>query len=437
MIQIKRHLLTKLLEWKDDPRKRPIILRGARQVGKSYLARHLGTYFKNFIEINFEFEKDKKEIFEKDRDPHRIIRDLEIILQKKIIPGHTLLFLDEIGECPDAIITLRYFYEKMPELHVISAGSLIDFVLEDIGMPVGRVSPLYLYPLSFLEFLDCIDHGLLKDELLGHDERHEFREVFHQKCLNLLGIYMATGGMPEAVSVWKETEDIMKCSDVHRELIGTYQQDFSKYSKKQQEKYVEIVFNAIPRMLTKKFVFSSVSSEYQSRELKPALFLLEKAKVAHVIHHTSANGLPLGAEVNPALLKVIFLDVALMQSLLGIEYGHWIVDPVKSMVNLGAVTENFVGQEILAYSNPTMPAKLYYWARESRGSSAEVDYVTQIRDDVIPLEVKSGVTGSLKSLHIFMNAKKSPYGIHLSQKNFSSHEKVKRYPLYAVAKLFK
>ena len=221
---------------------------------------------------------------------------------------------------------------------------------------------------------------------------------------------------------------------VHQTLIDNYRQDFAKYAKKKKRKYVEMVFNAVPRLMTKKFVFNAVSPHIRSRELRPALELLSKAGVVHIIQHSASNGLPLGAEINPLISKVIFLDVALAQSVMGMDYGKWILDPVHSIVNLGAITEAFVGQELLAYSSPFMESALYYWAHDKKGSLAEIDYVTGINGMIVPIEVKSGRTGSLKSIQVFLNQKKdSDYGLHFSQRNYLTTKRVRQYPLYAIS----
>jgi predicted AAA+ superfamily ATPase len=430
---MKRDLTIYLNEWKNDEDRKPLLLKGARQVGKSYLARELGNDFQGFVEINFEFEPGLKSLFEKDLDPVRITRDLSIALDKDIIPGKTLLFLDEVQECPKAITSLRYFYEKMPRLHVIAAGSLLEFVIEELGIPVGRVIPLYLYPLSFMEFLTATGNKRLRHEIENHNPREEFPGLIHNKLLDLIGEYMAVGGMPEVVQKWIETGNLKTCVKIHQTLIETYRQDFAKYAKKRKREYVEMVFDSIPRLLGKKFVFTAVSPHVRARELRPALELLSKAGIAHIVYHSSSNGLPLGAEVNPLISKVIFLDVALAQSVLGIDYGQWILDPVHSIINRGAITESFAGQELLAYGSPFIKNQLFYWIREQSGGLAEVDYTAAVNGRVIPIEVKSGQTGSLKSIQVFLEKKKnSPYGIQFSQRNYFMDKKIKQYPLYAI-----
>ena len=431
---MKRDLMIYLNQWKNDEDRKPLLLKGARQVGKSYLARELGNTFPGFVEVNFEFQPELKTVFEKDLDPVRITRDISIALDQDIIPGETLLFLDEIQECPKAMISLRYFYEKMPRLHVIAAGSLLEFVIEELGMPVGRIIPLYLYPLSFMEFLTATGNDRLRGEIQRHNPKEDFSPLIHNKLLGLLGEYMSVGGMPEAVQKWIDTGNLKACIRIHQILIETYRQDFTKYAKKRKREYVEMVFDSIPRLSGKKFIFTAVYPHVRARELRPALELLSKAGVAHIVFHSSSNGLPLGAEVNPLISKVIFLDVALAQSVLGIDYGQWILDPVQTIINRGAITESFVGQELLAYGSPFIKNQLYYWTREQSRGLAEVDYIAAVNGQVVPIEVKSGKTGSLKSIQVFLEKKKnSPYGLHFSQRNYFMARKIKQYPLYAIS----
>ena len=405
-------------------------------MGKSYLAREFGREFESFVEINFEFSPQLCATFEKDLDPKRIVRDLSLFTGKEIVPGKTLLFLDEIQECPHCLKSLRYFYEKLPELHVIAAGSLIDFILEEIGLPVGRIKPLYLYPLSFMEFLEAMGQRLLRQEIDSIDQIKELPLILHNKLMDLLGEYLAVGGMPEAVQEWVNSGNIKHCSTIHQTLVDTYRQDFSKYARKSEQKYVDIVFNSIPRLLGKKFVYSSVSPELRTRELRPALDLLVKAGVAHVVYHSSSNGVPLGAEVNPSICKVIFLDIALAQSLLGLDQGQWILKPAESIVNRGQITEAFVGQELLAYSSPFRKRSLHYWLREKSGSRAEVDYVSEWKGKVVPVEVKSGKAGTLKSLNFFLQTKNTtPFGLQFSPNGYSINleRRIVSVPLYGIS----
>ena len=434
---MKRLIEKNLEEWRQDKRRKPLLIRGARQVGKTYIVRRFGKNFKSFAEINFELLNDANDIFKADLKPDRIIRDLSLLLQTKIIPGESLLFLDEIQEAPEAIKALRYFYELMPELHVVAAGSLLEFQIEKIGIPVGRVSTMYMYPLTFPEFLTAGRNDDYLSVITGIFKGNKINRTFHNHLTRLLGEYIAIGGMPEAVNCWIETNDYKECLQIHRSLIETFRQDFLKYSKKYQVKYVDRLFNEIPRMLGQKFKFSTISGEYRKRELDPALELLQKAGVIHKVYHTSGQGLPLGADINFDRFKIVFLDIALAQTVLNMETTSWILKPLEQITNRGAVAEAFVGQELIAGSGIDIKPQLYYWHREARSSNAEVDYLTVSNDRIIPVEIKSGKEGSLKSMKIFLKGHPlSPYGIRFYGGMPDIVDNIRSYPLYCVAGLF-
>lgn len=433
-----RRLIDKQLnEWKTSTHRKPILLRGARQVGKTHSIRELGKSFNDFIEINFEKSPELTSLFDLNLNPDRIIKDLIAILKRPIIPGKTLLFFDEIQTAPKAITALRYFYEEKPELHVIAAGSLLDFAIEQVGIPVGRVSYLYMYPLSFIEFLYALERDLLIEQLLSHTAENPLSDILHQTCLRLLGEYLAIGGMPEAVNVWITTQNIVECTKIHQTLIDTYRQDFEKYAKKHQIKYLNLLFDHIPKRVGKKFKFSAISTDYQKRELSPALDLLIKAGLVNKIIWSAGNGIPLGAESDSDDFKPLFLDIALTQAILGLDLGPWIVNPFEQFINKVELVEAFVGQELLTYADPHKKTNLYYWHRQARGSEAEIDYLLQKQENVIPIEVKSGSGSTLKSMHMFLEShqEKSPYGIRFSTLNYSVFNTIHSYPLYAIAKI--
>lgn len=252
-----------------SPIRKPLLMRGARQVGKTHVVRELGKEFDSFVEVNFERRKEIKALFEANLDPKQICEKLELIFSQKIVPQRTLLFFDEIQVCPEAIIALRYFYEEMPELHVIAAGSLLDFAIEKVGVPVGRVSFCYMYPMSFIEFLMATGNELFAKEILQHPATEAFIEPLHQKGLQLLGEYMLVGGMPEAIAHWTEHRDITLCTETQHSIINAYRQDFEKYAKKNELKYVELLFNRIPAMICEPFKFSRVADAGALNQIKP------------------------------------------------------------------------------------------------------------------------------------------------------------------------
>lgn len=436
---MKRFIDLFLNQWVTSIDRKPLVLRGARQVGKTFSVRQLGNQFKSFVEINCEEEEeDCKIIFEKDLKPARILQELSILSGKSIIPGETLLFLDEIQATPRAILALRYFYEKIPNLHIIAAGSLLEFSLEKVGVPVGRIDSFYMYPMTWLEYLLAKGERILYDLVLEHDPNVPMPEIAHKKLLGLLGEYCALGGMPKVVWNWVKKNDPHLCFKVQQALVDDYRQDFEKYATKHEIKYVEVLFEQIPRQLGKKFKFSEVPGAFRKRELEPCFNLLVKAGIIHPVYHTSAQGLPLGADVDLNKFKALFLDIGLAQAMLGLDLKEWFLSPTKTFVNQGNIIEAFVGQEILAYSSSFTKKNLNYWQREARTSHAEIDYVIQIKSNIVPIEVKSGTTGGLKSLAEYLKAHPSThYSIRFSGHNYSMHNNMFSYPLYAVAKALK
>jgi predicted AAA+ superfamily ATPase len=424
-----------LLQWKFDPLRKPLLMRGARQVGKTYSIRQLGKTYQDFVEINLELMADARLVFEKDLQPDRIVRELSLLVGKRIVAGKTLLFLDEIQVAPMAITALRYFYELLPELHVIAAGSLLDFAIEQVGMPVGRVQSLYMYPVSFVEYLAAINQHMFINEILRHDSSTEISSVIHDKLLGLLGEYIALGGMPHSLHCWIQKKDALGCATIHTSLLDTYRQDFGKYARNLQVKYVALLFDQIPLQMGRKFKYSLIDGEYRKRELAPALDLLVMAGVAHKVYYTAAGGLPLGAQIDPQDYRAIFLDVGLAQSVLQLDIAGWFLQPLREYVNKGALVEAFVGQEMLAYAAPHTRNNLYYWHKESAAATAEIDYIVQRQGSVVPVEVKSGSGKTLKSMQSFLGTHtSSPYGIRFSTNNYSIYNNIYSYPLYAIAK---
>ncbi len=314
----------------------------------------------------------------------------------------------------------------------MAAGSLLDFAIEQVGVPVGRINFLWLRPLSFVEFLMANGLTKLADEIITHPITENMSSAIHEKLLQHLSEYMCVGGMPESVFSWSQYKSLQKCQLILDDIITSYQQDFEKFSKKNQIKYLDLLFKSIPIQLAKSFVYSNVSSEYRKRELSPCVDLLKKAGIIHAIYRSNANGIPLGAEADLDKFKIIFLDVALTQQMLGLKTQEWILNPAQSFINKGALVESFVGQEILAYSSARQDMKLYYWQNDKRGSQAEIDYVIQQSSNLIPVEVKNGKGTTLRSMKLFLEKHNTPYGIRFSTHNYSLHEKIASYPLYAI-----
>src|SRR3989344_1038717 len=425
---MKRDLLKELLGWKGGSIRKPLILRGARQVGKSWLVRELGQYFDHFIEINFEKDFRAKSIFTPDIHMPTMIERIAIFARQKIVPGKTLLFLDEIQECENALLTLRYFKEEFPELHVVAAGSLLDFVIEKLGMPVGRVQYMYLYPLSFGEFLTASGRRELRTYILEKN----VDPIIHSEILELLRNYMWIGGMPAVVNSWINEKNPVECHNLQDEIIQSYQDDFEKYARKNQIPYVSKIFESIPLQLGNKFKYSNIDGEVPSAPLKNALYLLEKTGIIHVCYHTSGQHQPLGADKNLKRFKVFFFDIGLAQRVLGLNIKDWLLQPMTTRA-MGCIAEQLVAQEVIAYAPVRKRAELFYWHREAKSSNAEVDFLI-VRDGlIVPIEVKSSLKGRMKSMRLYLDShKNSQYGLKIPEKPFAQQEWIKEIPLYAI-----
>lgn len=425
---MKRDLLKNLYAWRESAIRQPLILRGARQVGKSWLIEEFGKQFSSCVSVNFEKDKSASLIFEGDIRIKDIIEKLSIYTQTKIIPGQTLLFLDEIQECQAALTTLRYFYEELPELHVIAAGSLLDFVIEKLGLPVGRVQFLYLYPLSFGEFLTALN----RDDLRNYIPTKKIDLAIHNQVMEILKTYLWLGGMPAVIDAWLKYKNVELCQNLQTNLIETYKQDFYKYARANNIEYVEKIFLAIPQQLGKKFKFSNIDREIRSIYLKDALLLLEKAGIVYVIYHSSGQEQPLGVSKNSSKFKVYFFDVGLAQRILGLNLKNWITQ-TTSLKTLGSIAEQFVAEELISYSSINNPHEIFYWHREAKSSNAEIDFLIMRRGQIVPIEVKAGSTGTLRSLQQFLlEHKNSPYGLKIADNLFSKEDFLEQIPLYGI-----
>lgn len=433
---MKRSIEAILKEWKIQQNRLPLILRGARQVGKSFIIEKFGKEnFDLLITCNFEFRPELKKCFTS-FDPQEICAKLEIAFNVRIIPGSTLVFLDEIQNCPEAIVALRYFKEQFPQLHVIAAGSLLEFILheEKFSFPVGRVQFLYLRPLSFLEFLLSQNREPLIDLLEKITLEKPFDSFIHEQFFVSLREYFLIGGMPAVVQSFLEKKSFVECQIILASLLETYRSDFSKYATKAQYKNLQLFFDKAPGLICQQFKYSHISTENRSQDLKVALEQLGWAGLLHKITATNASGIPLQVHAKENKFKLLFLDGGLVNCANKLDMQTaW--DTELMQMNSGVLAEQFVGQELMAYADPYMQMQLYYWDRDKKGALAEVDYVIQAKSDIIPIEVKAGTTGSLKSLSQFLEEKKAPFGIRISQHPLSFHNRVLSVPLYLISQL--
>jgi predicted AAA+ superfamily ATPase len=426
-----------LLKWKKTESRMPLLVRGARQVGKSYVVEQFGNnhFSMGVVTINFELQPELKGCFD-DLEPKEIINRLTLLTRQKIEASSTLLFLDEIQDCPQAIRALRYFKEKMPELHVIGAGSLLEFTLNDLDfrMPVGRVQSLYLKPLSFKEYLSALGFQDLRDYLENCTLQTVIPDVIHQRLLNLMQKYCILGGMPAVIQDYLQREDLLECQQIQTALLSTYRRDFGKYAKLTDHKYLQRLFERIPALVTEDFKYTKVDPDMRSRDIKRALEMLRYAGLVYPVYSTAASGIPLISLMNEKKFKVIFLDVGLVMRATRVD-AELLLSQDVFLLNRGALAEQFVGQELLAYSSRFDEENLYYWCREQKSSQAQVDYVIMLGDKIVPVEVKAGMSTQLKSLHLFMHEKQSELGIHISQRTLAFKNKVLSLPLYLIGEL--
>ncbi len=428
-----RLVQNELLAWKRDPGRKPLLIRGARQVGKSYLAEQFGReQFSSTVVINFEFERKYRLCFET-LDPQKIISGIELIASQTITPGETLLFLDEIQECPQAILALRYFKEKMPALHVIAAGSLLEFTLNqaEFRLPVGRVQSLYVKPLSFYEFLLADGQHKILDYLKSVSARETIETPVHELLLEKCREYFLIGGMPEVVNQYIANKNGAKCQILQGTLLEYYQKDFGKYHANIKLLYLKTLFDKTPGLVGEHFKYRDIDANGLSRDIKPAVQCLKDAGLIYTVHATNASGLPFISTINERKFKLLFIDIGLVSHATRLDF-QTLLSTQLLLLNRGGLAEQFVGQELLAYGRSYEMQHLYYWDRDKPGSVAEIDYVTNMGPNIIPIEVKAGTTGRLKSLHLFMQEKNSTLGIKISQDPLHFEKNILSLPLYMI-----
>lgn len=435
--------------WLKNPRRKPLVLRGARQVGKSTLIRQFASSHKLVLnEINLERHLTLAKVFAS-LDIKRICAELDAIVGHPVTAPGSILFLDEIQAVPEALPALRYFQEDLPALPVVAAGSLLEFTLADhsFSMPVGRIDYLHLGPMTFREFAEAVEPDVLRwlDSLV---QEVALPEAAHVKLLNLMRRFCFVGGMPEAVQALVETGSLQESVAVHGRILQTYEDDFAKYARQKDLVLIQEVFHKLPALTGRKVKYVNFTREALSRDVKAALDLLRKARVCHAVFASSCSGIPLLADGTSEVWKPLFLDVGLMNHACGLD---WLalerMDDVK-LVNEGAVAEQFVGQHLVYQRGMGEPPALAYWLREGRDTNAEVDYVVSRGQDIFPVEVKAGKSGMLRSLRQFVLEKHpakafrfdtNPQGrqtivCNSSQGDLASFELISL-PLYAVCEL--
>ncbi len=425
---MKRFIDQELLKWKHRKRRKPLIVRGARQVGKTHSIRSFGeSHYDTFLLADLERNPELHRVFSGKLDARQIIADLEILLGEQIQPGKTLLFIDEIQAFPRAITALRYLYEEIPDLHVIAAGSLLEFAMKDISFPVGRIQFLQLYPLCFVEYLLANGNNEAAGILL--EPPRALSESVHAFLCEELKRYFFIGGMPESVLSYVESGSMQEAFEVQSEICETYRMDFAKYRPQVNKDCLNSVLTSISQNVGQQIKYSKLAMGFSNPTLKKGFDLLVMARIIAKISSADPSGLPLGASSSDKVFKGLMVDSGLMRYLSGmpidVEYQK------AELLNIykGGMAEQFVGQEMLMSQN----GSLHYWSRRARSSSAEVDYLAIIDGEIYPIEVKSGPSGRLKSLHIFLETYKNcPKGIVFSSGPYRNltEERITFIPLY-------
>ncbi len=406
-----RNALFELCQWLSQTGRKPLVLRGVRQSGKTWLVRELAkSQNKQIIEINFETRPELGTLFTSN-DVKAVWSSLETLLPAPAERAECILFLDEVQAKPDMLAKLRWFYEELPDLAVIAAGSLLDFVLHDhnFSMPVGRVQFFYLEPLSFCEFLQADQQVMLVQYLKKIMLTDQIPEAIHQSLMQAVENYCLIGGMPEAVQSWVSEHSYLRVNQIHHDLLTAYQNDFAKYPTRIAPERLHEVMLAIPHLLGKKFTYVQVNPEIKSQTIANALSLLVLARVIHKVQAVAADGVPLGAKPKQNYFKLIFCDVGLVNVNVGIA-----INPLKplNLANNGEIAEQLAGQLLRKNFQFYQDPVLYYWQREGQ-SNAEIDYIIQFQDKIIPIEVKAGSGNTLRSLHNFMHVRKLKFAVRI------------------------
>lgn len=428
-MEIKRTVQKKLSNWKVDPQRKPLILQGARQVGKTWLLKHFGNAeFESVAYFNFEEQPDLKQFFENTKDVQRILQNLSLVHGQAILPQKTLIIFDEIQECNEALNTLKYFCENAPEYAVTSAGSLLGVAIsKGNSFPVGKVDFLQVNPISFSEFLSADDPQLFS-YLESIDQIQPLPDIFFNPLVDKLKKFFVCGGMPEAVVTLLEQQDVDKTQQVLQNIVNAYALDFSKYAEQRDIPKINHLWSSVPSQLArdnKKFLYQSVRSGARAREYEDALLWLSHAGLVYRIFRSTKPGLPISAYDDLSAFKLYLIDVGLLRRLslldpVAVREGNRLFTEFK-----GALTENYVLQHLIK----NFEVQPRYW---TSGNQAEVDFLIQVKNEIIPIEVKSDENVRSKSLAVYNNLYEPSVRIRYSLKNLKKDDGLINIPLFMV-----
>lgn len=425
---MKRNAILKLVQWKNSPERKPMVLRGARQVGKTWLMKEFGqNYYDNYVYFNFDEEDELKSIFETNKNPHRIIELLSMISDEKIEPEKTLIIFDEIQECPEALNTLKYFKEKANEYHVITAGSLLGTLLaKPKSYPVGMVNLLDIYPLTFDEFLNAIDSGLYA-YYESIQKEQVIEQIFHQRLLDAYNYYLIIGGMPECVSSWIKYKDPAMVSKIQRELIEVYENDFSKHNGKVNSGRILMVFRSIVSQLAKpneKFMYGAVREGARARDFEEAIEWLVSAGMLNRVYNVSKMEHPLSAFDKLDQFKLFVFDTGLLKQMAGVDNSAILLKTDYQFK--GPLTENYVLQQLQGQ----FEVEPRYYSDEK----GEIDFVVQNKMEIIPIEVKGGEDRSANSFKTYVANNAPQHAYRFSKRGYRKDGGFTNLPLYLVRK---
>ncbi len=430
---MERFIHTQLIDWKERKNRKVLLVRGARQVGKTWSIRNFAKGFKNYLEINFETDRTIQQFFMGDLNTTQIISSLSAYYDIPIKPGETLLFFDEIQACEPALSALRFFHEKQPDLHVIAAGSLLELALNKLpSFGIGRIEHLFMYPLSFQEFLVAKGKKNLLEMISQAGPMSPVDPVFHNLLIDLLKEFLFVGGLPEVVNIYIETGNLRTAQHLLDQYLTGLMDDLNKYRKKYPVTRLREIFDAVVQQSGNRFKLSQASHVANYYQIREALDLLEMAGLIYRVYHTSAGGVPAGSQSDLSKYKILMFDHGLFQRILGLNLSEHLLANDFSAINKGNIAEQFAGTEIIKYASNNGKPRLFYWQRETPGSHAEVDYILQREGNILPVEIKSGTSGKMQSLYVFLNEKKLPTGIRCSLENFNQYDQIEVYPLYAI-----
>lgn len=409
-LQLERYELANLNQWFNSENRKPLLMRGPRQVGKTSLVRHFAKQAKlQLVEVNLELQQTLRASFCQ-MDPEKVLKDIQIELGVKI-GKHSLLFIDEIQFVPEAIQGLRYFYELRPGIPLIAAGSLLEFVLSDhdFSMPVGRIEMFYMGPMKFSDFLKARKQPQLYKTLTQFTLSQELTVLEHKKFLDYFIEYLQIGGMPEAIREFVQTESFEKVRKIQKNILQSYRDDFAKYAKRIPIERIDRVFKYAISNIGKKVKYSEIDPNEQSKSLLLAIELLEKAGVIYRVFHSAGSGIPLEVSKQDKIFKFLFMDIGLVSAALNLdaeEINKIYFNPPLDVLLLhrGMISEQFVGQSLL-YDQTNEKKSIYYWLRDQQSNKAEVDFLIEKGLQIIPIEVKAGRTGNIRSLVEFIRDK--------------------------------